>query len=281
MNVEVNFSRWNFVASKFVSALSIQARDVVHKEAGELIKTLVKITPPNDVKKTRDNIASRAASRFGYAEFSGDSTESIGGRAGQWMSSALDGSSPVQSKDGGSVLWYGVTSQHLFGITKDKDASNASVSELKKIYYTLTKSGKQSLPFLKRKGGRQSVILSQNVLTNPKTVAKLITSLKANVGRLKSGWLTATRDGVIVLSGGRMPPKFVTKHLGPKTKGRYINELNVPGRPSFTIGNSGAGINDKSIPPLIQRAVNIRTHAMITNLRMILSGKKYFSDYAT
>jgi hypothetical protein len=262
--VEVDISGFNAGMAGLVNRCRIEPRKVVVKETGELMKTLVRVTPPSEPAKTRQRIAAKVTSRFQAAETV--EASGSGGKSGSRYGN-------------GETDWYAWSPQFLFGVSPDKDLRRASVDDLSALYYRLTATGKQSYQFTRFKNRRQRILISQKVLTKQSTIKKLIAKLQSHIGRLKAGWLVAYSTGAIPLTGGNMPPAFVTRHMNG-AKGRFIDGLGVEDYPTFAIGNSAKGVGDKRVAHFVSGALDIRAKAMVQNARLIFSGKKKLADYA-
>lgn len=264
LTATVDMSGFNAGMAGLIRQCRLHSRVVVKKEAGELIKELVLRSPPKTPKKTRDAIATGIHRVFDTV--SDDRLSDTTGIRGGF------GTGPS------GIRWYSADSRFLHGIAPKNDKTGASVAELERIRFTTTKSGKQILSF-KHPRKRQRVLLSQQILTKKSTVQKLIAKTRKHVGRLKAGWLVSVAKGAIQISGSNMPPAWVTVHAAG-ARGRFdASQLNTD-NPSFMIANSAKGITQKGIDFIVQLAVKSRAAAMVTNARMMFSGKKRLSDYA-
>ncbi len=237
--------------------LGIPMATVVKKETGELIKEVSKKSPAADKKRIADDI---------LRKFEWQAIEVNSHLAGQGK----------MSKSG--IEWVGVNSHYLTGIAPNLDQRNATVDELKKLSYSITKKGRIRKDFKHPRS--QRVLLLQTVLTKLKTVKALATAKSKNRGRLKASWLTAVRDGVIQLSGGNIPPAWVNKHADMKAAGRHLDETRTPNAPAFTIASHAKGVNSGNQRSLIQQAIRTRAAKMAGNVKQYFAGKKNLADYA-
>lgn len=244
-----------------VRATKLSMPQVVRKETGELIKTLVRVSPPAFPNRTRDSI-DRGVDRVFQALSDNEHR-------------------PNQSKAGANGLeYYAVDSHYLYAIAPQKDMTRASVRDLRSVYFSTKVSkgtARQILEF-KHPRVRQRFSLLQKLLTKESRRTQLKSLLKRSVGRLKAGWLVAVNAGAIQLSGGNQPPEWVKRH-GAKARGTFLNGLTDPNKPSFTITNFAKGIGAKNVNRLVALAVNIRAKAMAANAKLFYSGKKRLSDY--
>jgi hypothetical protein len=257
----IDFTGFNAGMAGLVRGLGIESKVVVIKEVSELIKRLVRTTPAADVKKIRSNINAKFVA--------------IGDSNNSWHDTHSGGK---QSSSG--ITWFSVSSDFLRGVAPQKDMRGASVLDLDKLSYKITKRG-DALNVPIRGHERQRAIIYQTIVTKKSTVNKVIANRITHRGRLKAGWMASVFGGVIGLSGVNMPPSFVTRHKD-KFKGYYIDNLNADGFPSFSIANQGDGIGSKrnQMNSIVQNAIDGRADSMKENLALYMSGKKYISDYA-
>jgi hypothetical protein len=251
ITVTSNADKFNAGMQNLVTQLGLKAPVVIKKECGELMKTLVRFTPPTNLAKSRSIIAKQVNRRFEKANELADLASGSGEK------------------------WYHATPDFLFGIAPELDKRKAGVDEIRALYFTIQPSGSRHVPF-KFPRKVQQVRLAQNILAKPATVRKLIKRFQDNIGRLKAGWWASWP--VTMPSGSNMPPAWVMRHVGSGTRGRYIDQLGVRGFPKFSIGNYAQGIGKQR--EIVQRALKTRAGAMGANLRAFLRGKKQLSDYA-
>jgi hypothetical protein len=256
---DVDMSLFNRGVAGLIQKAKLNSRDVVEKESGELMKTLVRTSPPRDPKKTREAIRTTILGRFEMVDM--NPHPKYTGKVGQ-----------------SGILWYFADKDFLRGIAPDKDMRDASVKELARIRHQITPQGRLKLPF-KHPRRNQKVLLYQNIVVKQAILKKLITQEQRKVGRLKAGWLVAVGKGVIRLSGGNQPPQWVQRHV-MGARGDFQNGLSNTEFPSFTIINRAKGIGKRSVRAIVQMAVNIRGKAMAKNALFFAKGKKQLSDYA-
>ena len=257
----VDVSGFNRGMTGFVDQLGIEGPVVLKKEMGELVKTLVKLTPGADPEKIQKNIRGKF--------------DTIADINNSWSSNGHG----LGETNG--IEWYYVDSQFLHGVAKTADKRDASVEDLKKILYTITKTGHRlNVPIKGHK--TQRALISQTILTKASTVKKLIAAKIKNRGRLKAGWMAAVLKGELQLIGGNKPPGWVMRHVNSGLRGYSLNGLGVKNYPTFTIANTAAGVGNRknNLNGLVQKALNIRAAAMKANLLLFMRGKKHLSDYA-
>jgi hypothetical protein len=259
------FNRGIDALRKSVGATS---RAIIEKESGELIKTLVRISPPNTEKdpnakrKIEQSIQDRVNNNFE--------------RLGRDTNFATD--SGKVSKTG--VKWYAASSKYLFGATADKDMRKSSYDELLAVHYRareIQHSTRILTNFTSRKT-RQRVAITSKILAKKSAISSLIKRLQKHVGRLKAGWLVAVVQGKIRVTGGKLPPLWVTRHASG-ARGRFEDGLSSPDYPTFTISNFAKGIRSEASLYFAREAVKIRAAAMLKNAELHLIGKKNLSDY--
>lgn len=259
----VDTSVFNYGIAGLIHKVGLQSRVVIEKETGELMKTLVRTSPPRDPKKTRESIKKSVSQRFNSLASQDSEFESKNAKLG-----------------GTGVKWYAATDKFLYGVAPDSDMRNATVETLRKVLYRAkTVAGKTRIvvPF-KHPRKLQRVAILTKVLVKKAQQTALITRISKNIGRLKAAWLVAATNGPIKLSGGNQPPGWVLRHA-QGAKGRYINGLADPAKPTFTIANFAKGIGQRQVNGLVQLALNIRAKAIQANIGFFLSGRKKLSDY--
>lgn len=260
---KVDMRGMNAGIAGLIDRVGLNSAVVVAKEMGELIKTLVRISPPKDPKKTGESIRRNVIGKFEMAKH--------GGYRGFEETSGKVGASGIK--------WYSVDEKFLRGVKPESDRRDASADDLYRVYHRLTKKGRMIFPF-RHPRRRQRVMISQKILTRDKTVDKVIVRVKGHRGRLKAGWLVSVLRGAIKITGANMPQKWVTKHLNSKTRGDFISGLNNKRFPSFTIMNRAKGISNAVATGFVNAAVKIRVKAMAANALLFMRGKKRLADYA-
>lgn len=246
-----------------IQHVGIEAPKVVSKETGELIKTLVRISPPKYLARSRFQIKQSIQHKFDTVRDSSIADKKYDGKTGP-----------------SGILWYRVDRDFLRGIAPKDDKRDASVDDLAKLRHKISKTGRRVLQF-KHPRRHQKVMLRQQILTKKSTVTQLIKRVQTHIGRLKAGWLVSVERGPIRLTGANQPPGWVFKHA-PLARGRFIDNLDSKEFPKFLIANSAVGIGNRKLnmPYIVQVALNIRGKAMAENAKLLLSGKKKIADYA-
>lgn len=262
ITADIDMTGFNQGIAALLRSVGATSRQIVEKETGELIKTLVKLSPPRDPARSKYKAETDVRSRFamaangGYRDF--NSTSGTVGASG--------------------VKWYAVDEKFLRGVLPENDMTKASNADVYKTFRTYNKKGRMNLPFKHPRRG-QRVLISQKLLATKQQIGSVVKHVKKSFGRLKAGWLVATRGGQIKLTGGNKPPKWVTDHING-AKGRFEDGLKTPNNPSFTIANFAKGIGHKAVNSIVASAVSIRAKAMLKNADLYTSGKKNLSDYA-
>lgn len=258
----VDISKFNRGMTGFVDKLGIEAKVVLKKECGELLKSLVRVTPPREPAKTRASIDANvggAFNSFGTEHRSFAGTDEAAGPSG--------------------IKWYAWDNKHLFGVAPDKDMRQASQSDLLSVYYRrfIRSNGRAyiEVPF-KHPRKTQRVAISVKIMTGKAQVRSLAVKIKSHVGRLKAGWL-ASWDR-LQPTGGNQPPNWVWRHK-QGAHGYFIDGLGNKDFPSFAIANYSKGAGN-GLNFVIQNALRIRVKAMQKNLTFFMKGKKNLSDYA-
>lgn len=246
-----------------LARLGIPMAKVIRKETGEMIKTLVKVSPPKEVSRSKYKAETEVRSKFAWAATGGDRT--------------FEGTGATTSKSG--IKWYSVNEQFLRGVATELDARNSSEIDLYRRFRKLTKKGRTILPF-KHPRRRQRVMLSQKLLVKKSQVTGIVRRVLSKFGRLKAGWMASVRDGKIKLSAGNSPAAWVLKHVNSGLRGGYEDGTNNQTHPQFTIINRAHGVSQKSAAFFYKKAVAIRAKAMLANILTYTKGKKNLADYA-
>lgn len=238
----------------------LDAPTVVRKEAGQLIKELVDLSPPSN--KFKGGSKSKTAKSIADGVmFSFQSISDARNSDASWLGKS--------EKSG--IRWFSVDSNFLHGVAPARDMRKASVEELRRLRFAITKSGKRLNQPIKGHA-KQRALIYQTIITKAATLKKLIPRLQKNIGRLKAGWLVAVTRGQAVLSG-KQPPQWVTDHA-TGARGDTVNGLAIPNNPSLTIINSAKGISQKGVDFIVSSAVRNRAAKMAAVTREILAGSK-------
>lgn len=255
----VDISGFNRGMQGFVRKLGLEAQVVLRKEMGELVKTLVRTTPPKRQSETNKKIAGNLAGKFEEASHA------------DYIDSRI---SP------GGVKWLGHNKGFLYGVANELDLRTESdVRKIATLAKSLTRKGRLILPF-KHPHKRQMVNMSRRVFLQAGMAGRTVKYVQKHTGRLKAGWLAAVFGGAITLTGANQPPQWVTRHRFG-VRGYFINGLGVKDFPRFTIANTAAGVGNpkNNLDSIVRAALNIRAKAMQKNLLLFMSGKKKITDY--
>ena len=290
MTVDFNFDNWNRNAAKFVEVLGVHAEKVVKYETGQLLQTLVRVTPPRDVAKSRRRIEEQLRKFFKMPSRGGAEVGTgKGSFLGNYWGGATESANLVHGLSKTSLgmskmyntEWYGMSPTSLYGFTRDDDHSGDSIEALEKLVATSIrlKTPKRTYSFLHSRRS-QNIRITGGMFIGKEKLMALIKRLKEHVGRLKAGWTVAFAPAGV--STSRLP-KYVRDNM-TGARGGFVNGLTVPGYPSFTIINRAAAVaktNEHGKEQgWLQRAVNIRAKSMAKNFSLIFAGKKNLSDYA-
>lgn len=269
LNVNIDATVFNRGMAGLVQKLGIESKKVVAKETGELLKTLVKVSPPADRMKSLERIRKRVDIAFDALAQDVNFKGEVGGE---------------KSKKYPGLTWYSVDSQYLRGIAGPADMRKASVPDLRRVFLRtrVFKRGARQI-FQFPDGRAQRIVIKQQIATDKKKRDALTRLLAKSIGRLKAAWLVPVFRGAISLYGANLPPAWVKQHA-TGARGTYANGLNnqVQGIPvpTFAITNFAKGIGQRGINFIVQKAMTIRGKAMEQNTALILKGKKRVSDYA-
>lgn len=263
ITAEIDMTGFNAGIVAMMRSVGATSRQIVEKETGELIKTLVKLSPPKDPSRSKYKAETDVRSRMAMA--------SSGGYRGFEETSGSTGASGIK--------WYAVDEKFLRGVLPENDMRKESDDKVFKAFRTYNKKGRMNLAF-KHPRERQRVLISQRLLATPQQINSIVKRVKKSFGRLKAAWMVASSLGPIRLTGGNLPPNWVKDHANMKARGRFENGLSTTENPSFTIANFAKGISDKAITGIVRGALSVRAKAMLKNAELYTSGKKNLADYA-
>lgn len=243
----------------------INSKVVVAKETGELIKMLVKLSPPKNLAASKEKAASDVRGKF-------DAVATGGGRDFEATSGGHIGATGIK--------WYSVDERFLRGVAPQSDMRKRSAQDLYRMFRKITRGGRLKLAF-KHPRKRQRVLISTKILATKAQVSKVAAIVKDKFGRLKAGWCVAVAQGVIKIYGANMPPGWVTKHFAG-ARGTYVNQIDRPDKPAFTIVNQARGIGNPrhGMKWIVDLALKARAASMKQNALLFMRGKKKIADYA-
>jgi hypothetical protein len=265
ITAQIDLTQFNRGIQGLISATKKSGRVVVAKEAGELIKTLVRISPPKNPTQSRANIKRDVTNSFsvlGSTDTRFDSNPSKEGKSG--------------------VKWFSATSRFLYGMTKDTDMTKAGERDLLRVYYQPKTNYGQTfmvMPLQNRKTSQRAAIATR-IVTKKKQVDSVVKRLQGHIGRLKAGWMVAVWKGGIKITGGYLPPQWVTRHQNGARGRADTSGLLNDAAPSLVIANFAKGINSRASERFVKYALNIRAKAMVANAALFVAGKKPLSSYA-
>ncbi len=257
MTLDVDTRRFNEVLATVADKLGVtsagEGSRFVRKQAGLLTQTLIRITPPTRRAQTAQKIEDRVNAKFASLkspkrEF--DDQES-GGKHGS-----------------GSIRWYSWNSTGLYGVARAADFRYATPDQLYELMKRTTSRG----TIIAGQRGKQKVRIWQKILTKKKTVNDLVRRLLTHIGRLKAGWCVSWQ-ALGAPTGVYSPPEWVTRHMNG-ARGYSVDGLGIPGRPTFSMANFAAGATHEGTRRLVQRAILIRSQAMMKDLQLYVRGIK-------
>jgi len=261
LTADINLNEFNRSLNRITAKLRVEPKKVFVKEVGELIKTLVRLSPPKNLAtaKTKASKDVRRVYRMPPPDmFKGKK---------------------IGRKD---IRWLFAVHGALLGVKSYNFNIDYTAADAKKRMYQV----KDKLPVevYGRLGTRnethrnaQAVNLLNRKIITKQTMLQLERKLKGNFGRQKAAWMVATAKGQIPLSGGNMPPTWVKKHVAgvfTHRRGDTINGLNTPNNPNFTLINRAVGVSKSAA--IASTALRIRAKAMASNLAMVMKGLKEY-----
>src|SRR5574343_1294717 len=165
-----------------LARLGIPMSKIISKETGELIKELVRLSPPRKLSKSKERASKDA--RAVFRPISKDYfDESKAGKKG--------------------IRWLYASPEVLVGTERKYWKPGIDGGEAHRFYQkNKSTMGKAHVRLGKR--GRQIVSLADRVYVKIKILNEVIGHIRRNFGRLKAGWLVAVGKGPIRLSGRNM-----------------------------------------------------------------------------
>lgn len=234
----------------------LNAKKVVAKETGEVIKTLVRLSPPTSLEKSKTKSARDIKSVF--KPIPPDIFEG--------------------HKANGQLRWLYSTEQVLLGVSKTDFKPQMDLHSAARILAINRRQRGQPYTLLGHRKNQKVVQINRTVIS-PSTFKSLVAEIKSHFGRLRASWLVSVARGPIKLSGGNQPPQWVQKHVA-KAKGTFVDGLAIPDFPRFSIISTATGIGKPGIQKIMRTALNLRGRAMQSNALLFMAGKKHLSDYA-
>lgn len=252
ITADVNVNEFSRGINRLVTRVGLDSKRVVKKEVGELVKTLVKISPPSNLASSKKKPEKSVRLVFRAPPNDAFRGKKLGRKNYRWLYASPDALVGVDAKD----------------YRLDLDSNTA-----KRQLYNPPR-GKAGIDLGRR--GKQKVIQINRKIVRRQTFNQVIRKVQNNFGRLKAGWMVGVFNGQLQLTGGNRPPAWVTKHRSG-VRGATINGLETPGNPSFTIINNAKGVGSERVREITASALKIRAKAMAANLKRILSGQKEYA----
>lgn len=251
---EIDLTKFNAGLVALGNATRLQMPALLKKETGELIKMLIRLSPPKNIVKSRASIGRKIDIRFAIMKPS------------------------AEVETGGEIKWTGSNEKFLFGINPNVDMRGSSAQQVldKYLQYSKTRGGRQSWTTnFKSPRKAQRVRIEQRLVITKSLAAATLKLIGEKFGKLKAAWMEAVKAGIVNLTGGSIP-SYVTRHMGTRN-GRVINQLGEKHTPAVTIINSSPGIG--ATKQTVSFAVNARAVAMVKNAQLFTAGIKHLSDY--
>jgi len=242
--------------NRLVTRAKVEPKRMMKKELMELTKTLIKVSPPRNIKKSKRSVVAGVAKKF----------EGLDTDSGYAKSEVPVGKSGVK--------WYAASSKFLYGGAPDSDMRKADVNTLRAVYYKTktVQGGKRLVLGFRNRRGSQKVALIAKIVVKKGADKQVSDRIAKNFGRLKAGWLGPVIKNAVVLSGSNMPGAQVLRHKSG-ARADFISGLDVPSSPSFTMINRAKGVTSESSKFYAGQAMLIRAKAMKENAENIMSGK--------
>jgi hypothetical protein len=227
LTADININEFNRSLNRITTNLRVEPKKVFVKEVGELIKTLVRLSPPKNLATAKRKASKDIRNVYRMPPYDMFKGKKIGRKDIRWLYA-----SPVALV---GVKNYNFNENYTVADAKQRMYEVSGT--LGKVYKRIGTRGKGSVHKVVQQLNRK--IITRQVFRG---VEK---KLANNFGRQKAAWMVATAKGQIPLSGGNMPPAWVKKHVAGVFKhrrGDTVNGLNTPNNPSFTLINRAVGV---------------------------------------
>ena len=169
---------------------------------------------------------------------------------------------------GSENVWLFSSSNFLYGVPRDYDQRGIGVGEAARLLYSNQHKPTEERAFKTYKPRKQRIKIFRKWLVSKATKNQLVKKLVRHAGRLKAGFLPA-RDG---LGGPRVQEWIERHHTG--ARGSFTNNLGAIDNPNVLIRNFAKGAGNPRTGIQVHAALKIRMRAMVTDMRLIIAGKK-------
>jgi hypothetical protein len=264
--LQQSIARWNSSIAGKIDMLQVNGQGVVKVEAGRLVQTLIKVTPPKRLEDAREKVAVDVWRVFGQM---GETFQDHGA----WASD--------DPKHGhGEVYWSHWDDQSLTGYKRQNDKRGADENELRALYLSMkARPCKKNIQYLGMRG-KQGVYVKEKFLLLEATKLQVVKHFQNNVGRAKAGWMIGWNE--LGKPGGiYTPPAWVTRHASGARGGCDIRGLGDPRYPRFEIENHAKGIGSAMMNQLAIKAMQIRCAAMVERMKQLLEHPELAADEAS
>jgi hypothetical protein len=237
----IDLNPWMFMARRFVTELDMDAKDVIRLQMGLLVKDLVNNSPPLDRKRSFATVKETIEKRFVVMPW-------------------VDVKQGLKDGGTGDVVWLGANKNTIFGAQRGNVyGNNVDIGQLEREYYRTRSSSRKSRTVGNR--GTQTVKIYRQSILAKGAARKLLEKIKGRFGKLRAAWGVSWK--FLGVKGAM--PAWVSRHSAnalQKGKGNFVDGLNMPQEPYFTIINSSVGIESKPSVHFLQTSFNRRTVAM-------------------
>lgn len=250
MAVKIDSSKWNQSISTYTQTLDRDIHKEMPRQVAKLMETLVKFTPPENLAKTRAQIRSRLEHTFTVMN------------------------KRQKTGEGGDIEWLFSNKDFLVGTSDAFDYRTSSQEQVDQVANSVRLGKKKSIvyPFKHPRKKQMVKIYTRFVITRTQ-LNNTWKRIVANIGKLKAGWIIGQlRTGESIDA-----PDYVQRNVS-KTRGTYVDNLGVPGAPSFTIVNAAAGVG--KLGRIVNNALNVRAKAMLSEMKNILIHSKKTAGFA-
>lgn len=252
---EDNFADFNRQMALRADTLGRAANIVLREQAGFLARTLIQISGPRNLSKSKNALEKNLHRLFGEFSIPIVRIPGAGGKHGN-----------------GDIYWYDSTSTSLYGIAEPVDKTRLDKDEVYDLYKELRgRPQKKGGMTVVGKRGKQTVKIWEKFTIAAAQMRALYARLASHFGRRQAGWIPAWRSLGSPSAGLGPVPKRVLDHE-QGARGNFENGLGSKTHAFFTLINSAKGSSD--LQGIVSNALKIRAKAMAADLKLYINGTK-------
>ena len=189
----VDMTNFNAGIDALRRSVGATSRQIVEKETSELIKTLVRLTPPKNLATSKKVATSDVRKVFREMPKTIFEDAKAGKGPTRWLYAAPN-------------VLLGVNREHFLPTLGTEDGFERYKRTRGRFGVSSQRMGKKVNGFAHARRGPQALTRLARIVTSAKTIASVVNRVHRNFGRQKAGWLVSVFSGAIKMAGGNMPP---------------------------------------------------------------------------